>query len=149
MATVQQLARALSTYADRGQVIRDLAADLDRVIPAVEEGIRARAVEILPGRGGLGKWVAKLRLRSSVRVSARRARVTIVGHRRSLAGTADIGAIDRGRVRHPSWGRRGPNDWHVQLVTAGFMSKSREAEVWGRVAQSALNRSFRRVVGRG
>jgi hypothetical protein len=149
LATVQQLARALSGYADRGQIIRDLAHDLERVIPAVEEGIRDRAVDVLPGAGGLGKWVAKLRLRSSIRLGARRARVTIVGHRRSLGGTADLGAIDRGRVRHPSWGRRGPNDWHVQLVSPGFMSKSEEAQVWSATAQASVTRSFRRVTGGG
>jgi hypothetical protein len=149
VATVEQLARALSGYADRGQIIRDLAADLERVIPGVEDGIRARAVDTLPGAGGLGKWVAKLRLRSSIRLGSRRARVTIVGHRRAIGGTADLGAIDRGRVRHPSWGRRGSNDWHVQLVTPGFMSKSEEQRVWSATAQASVTRSFRRVTGGG
>lgn len=147
MATVQQLARALSGYADRGQIIRDLAADLDAVIPDVEEGIQDRAVEILPAAGGLGRWTAKLRLRSSIRLGARRARVTIIGHRQSIGGPADIAAIDRGRVRHPTFGRRGAADWHVQLVAPGFMSKSEQAPVWAATAQASIDRSFRRVTG--
>lgn len=149
MATVQQLARALSNYADRGQIIRDLAADLERVIPAVEDRIRQRARDFLPRTGGLNAWTAALRIRSSVRLGGRRVRVTLIGHRTSLGGTADLNAIDRGRARHPTFGRRGPADWHVQLVKPGFFSKGDERPVWEAAAQRSIDRSFRRVLGRG
>jgi hypothetical protein len=145
VATIQQLARALQDVADRGRVIRLVAAELDAVIPDVEEGIRQRAVEILPTAGGLGGWVAALTIRSSVRVAARRARATLVGYRRSMSGNADIAAIDRGRVRHPAWGRRGPNDWYIELVTPGFFSKAEESSVWGDAAQRGLNRAWDEV----
>lgn len=143
--TVQQLARAARQVADRGRVVRLVADELDAVIPGLEDGIRARALSILPSGGGLNVWVAGLRLRSTVRLFGRRVRATIVGHRRSIGGASDIDAIDRGRVRHPSWGRRSPGDWHVQTVTPGFFSRSEDAPVWAAAAQRGLNRAWAEV----
>ena len=145
MTTIQQLARRLQNVGDRGRVIRLVAAELEDVIPQVEPGIRRRAVVLLPSGGGLGGWVAALSLGWSVGVAGRGARATLVGHRRSLAGAADTAAIDRGRVRHPSWGRRGPNDWHVQLVAPGFFSKAAEAPLWAAAAQRGLDAAWAEV----
>lgn len=147
MATIQQLARALQTFADRGRLIRIVARELDDVIPHVEKGIRARAVALLPRGGGLGAWVSALTIRSSVRVAARRARARLVGHRTSLGGVADIDAIDRGRVRHPAWGRRGPNDWFIERVPAGFFTGGDERPVWEAAAQRGLDEAWRQARG--
>jgi hypothetical protein len=145
MPTVQELARRVRGIADRGRVVRLVAEELDAVIPSVEDGIRHRAVSVLPAAGGLGAWVAALQIRSSVRLFGRRVRATLVGYRRSIGGASDINAIDRGRVRHPSWGRRGPGDWHVQRVPPGFFSKAEEASVWLEAAERGLTRAWDEV----
>lgn len=85
--------------------------------------IKASSVNTLPARGGLGTWVSKAGYRISIRRSGRSAGVSIVGSRRSKGGRSDLKAINRGRVRHPSWGRRGRGQWHNQSVRPGFFDR--------------------------
>jgi hypothetical protein len=48
--------------------------------------------------------------------------VRLQGSRKSARDKSDLRRIDAGRVRAPSWGRRGPGAWHVQAVTPGWWS---------------------------
>lgn len=98
-----------------------------RGLPAVREAIAARAVDSLPSRHGLGEWVAKTRVTATVRLRARSGTIRLKGGRNSAGARSDIKAIDAGRVRAPSWGRRYGNAWHNQAVTPGFFTETAAA----------------------
>jgi hypothetical protein len=62
---------------------------------------------------------------------------------------SDVKRLDAGRVRHPSWGRRGPNQWHMQRVRAGYFTEpSVELEQWRAAALVAVDEALE-VIARG
>jgi len=142
--SLNALARDLRGVADRKEILKQLRKELREPLPRVRQGIRDAARRMLPGRNGLGAWVAKARITASVRVStSNRAGITLKGGRNSQGARSDLNAIDRGRVRAPSWGRRGPGAWHNQTVTAGFMSDTVAddyAAEWQKAALDAVDK---------
>jgi hypothetical protein len=78
--------------------------------------IKKSALENLPSKGGLNRWAASTpgattRLygrNTSVRISMRKQ-----GH--------DLAALNRGRLRHPLFGRR--THWYQQEIAPGFFTK--------------------------
>ena len=142
--SLNALARDLRGVADRKEILKQLRKELREPLPRVRQGIRDAARRMLPGRNGLGAWVAKARIPASVRVStSNRAGITLKGGRNSQGARSDLNAIDRGRVRAPSWGRRGPGAWHNQTVTAGFMSDTVAddyAAEWQKAALDAVDK---------
>lgn len=78
----------------------------------LKKNIRASARSILPSRGGLANLVARSSLTTKKSLSARGAGVRIVGSSKN-----DIRAIDRGRLRHPTYGHK---PWVSQTVPEGY-----------------------------
>lgn len=138
--------RELRAFEGRKAVLKELRAELRKPLPQLRKDVRAHAVSILPTSGGLGAWVAKSTITLSVRDRGRAAGVRIKGSRRSGKGKADLTRIDAGRVRHPSWGRKGAGQWHTQTVPTGFFTEPvGDVEQWRTAADTALERAFDQI----
>jgi len=124
MGNVDQLVAELRAFRGRKEVLAAMRKGIRSGIGPVRKAVRQTAIETLPTRGGLGQWVAKTRINLNVRVGSSSARVRITGGRNSAGGQSDVNAIDRGRVRAPSWGRKGRDDWHTQSVDPGFFTET-------------------------
>ncbi|MBQ1039288.1 hypothetical protein [Micromonospora sp. C81] len=139
MGTLDQLIRDLQAFEGRKEVMRQLRKEIREPIPAVRTAIRRRALDTLPARGGLNVWASKTQVTATVSVTSRAARVRLKGSRKSTKDKSDIRRLDQGRVRHPSFGRRGKSQWHSQNVTAGFFTEpAAEADEWRDACQQAL-----------
>lgn len=109
--------------ADNGRELRkELFAAMNRTTKPLRAEIKASALRELPG--GLGPWAVKgMSVTAKTRVTGRQVGVRISIKRRNpnnKSGLADINAMNRGRIRHLTWGR-GP--WHIQQVRPGFVTK--------------------------
>lgn len=122
------VAAELKAFDGRRAVVKAMRKGMREPVPSIRKAIRQRATSTLPSSGGLNKWVASTRITATIKVGSRRVDMKLKGGRNSSGGRSDINAIDRGRVRAPSWGRRGPGAWHTQTVPAGFFSQPAEAE---------------------
>lgn len=113
-----------------GKAVRKLGADrivlkhLNQRIRAgfkdTRQELKASAKSTLPRRGGLGKWVASASVRVAIRRGANTAGVQVVMGRNSAGKRTDMRAIERGKVRHPTWGHK---PWTPQTVPAGFAAR--------------------------
>lgn len=149
MGSIEALVRDLRGFSGRGEVVKALRKRIREPVPAVRRSIKREAVAILPRSGGLGKWVASTRITAQIRITSRTARVTLKGGRNSKRGRSDIRAIDRGRVRAPSWGHRGPRAWHAESVASGFFTRpAAEAHEW-RAAIDAAAEAALETIRRG
>lgn len=110
----------LKAFDDRRAVLKAMRQGLRKPVPAIRQAIKDRALSTMPKRGGLNAWVASIRITSPVKVNSRQVSLKLKGGRNSKGGRSDISAIDRGRVRAPSWGRKGAGAWHTQTVPTGF-----------------------------
>lgn len=133
MGDIHTLVRSLRGFSRNNEVTKAVRAELRAPVPIVRTRIKMAARTQLPRAGGLGDWVAGTQIAAKVEFSAKVVKVRMRGGRNSLAnlrGTggarSDIRAIDRGRVRHPFWGRRYRGQWRTQNVTPGFFSKTAE-----------------------
>lgn len=125
MATsFDELVRELRAFRERREIINATARGIRAATKPARKAIKRAAKETLPKRGGLNLWVSKISVLAQVRLSGRRAGVKLKGGRNSLGGRSDIAAIDRGRVRAPSWGHRTRASWHTVSVTPGFFTKT-------------------------
>lgn len=123
MGSIDDLIRDLRQFEGRKEVVKQLRKRLREPVPAVRKEIKARALSTLPRSGGLNVWVSKTRITAQVKVSSRSLTVKLRGGRNSSTGKrSDMRRIDRGRLRHPSWGRRGAGQWHTQTVEDGFFT---------------------------
>lgn len=120
----------LKGVSDRKDILKEVRRTIRGPLPNTRKNVKAAAVRTLPTRNGLGKWVAGTRLSAKIKLTASAVSVNIRGGRNSAGSKkrSDINAIDRGRVRHPSWGRRGPGQWHTQTVVPGFFTKTVEEQ---------------------
>lgn len=125
MATsFDQLVRELKDFDQRREIQKACARGIRKAVKPAIKTVKTTAKEIMPKRGGLNVWVSKIRITAQFRFSGRKAGVKLKGGRNSAGGRSDIDAIDRGRVRAPSWGRRHKGAWHTQEVEAGFFRKT-------------------------
>lgn len=144
----QEFARELRSFDDRRVVLNQLRKDIRKPLPTVRKAIRARAMATLPESGGLNVWVSKTRITVQVRATGRRAGITLKGSRKSAKDKSDLKRLDQGRVRHPSWGRRGKGQWHVQSVTPGFFTDpATEVDQWIRMVEAAVDRATAQIRG--
>jgi len=133
MGDVHTLVRSLREFSRNDEVIKAVRTGLRAPVPTVRNRIKTVARTELPSGGGLGAWVAQTKITASVTFKAKYVAIKLRGGRRSKGtlrgtsgGTTDVRAIDRGRVRHPSWGRRFRGQWFTQSVTPGFFTKTAE-----------------------
>jgi hypothetical protein len=148
--SIAKLARDLRGFNADATVVKALRTEINKPVPAVRKKIRANAIAILPAGGGLGQWVAAGRVTSIVKVAGRTVTVTLKGGRSSVNKKAsDFNAIDRGRVRHPSWGRRWEGQWHNQGVQPKFFSgPAGEETEWAKAITAAVDKALE-VLSRG
>ena len=116
------VAAEIKVFDDRRALVKAMRGAIREPVPKIRAAVRERAAATLPHRGGLNAWVASSRLSASVQVNSRRVRMRIKAGRNSAGSRSDISAIDRGRVRAPSWGRKGLGSWHTQTVRSGFFT---------------------------
>jgi hypothetical protein len=120
--SLTEFAAELRAFTERRAVVKRLSSDLRKLLPPVRRAVRQRALATLPSGGGLNEWVAAARVTLRIRASGRTVRAIVKGNRNSARNQSDLNAIDRGRVRAPSWGRRGPGQWHTQAVPAEWFT---------------------------
>lgn len=138
------VAAQIKAFDGRREVVKAIRKTIREPVPMIRKDIKARALATMPRSGGLAAWVATSKVSASIKVQSRRVGLLLKGGRNSAGGRSDIRAIDRGRVRAPSWGRTGPGDWHNQTVTDGFFTlpaayRGPEVE---RVTTIAVDRAF-------
>jgi hypothetical protein len=146
MGDLRTLVASLRAYDRGGVLLKAVRAELREPVPVVRRRIKAVAVETLPHAGGLGAWVAGTKITAKVTLGGKRVIVVLRGGRNSkgnLRGTGggrtDVRSIDRGRVRHPSWGRRYRGQWFTQSVPEGFFTKtSADSPEWGPAIDRAI-----------
>jgi len=115
-------------------------------VPMIQ-AIRAEAIETLPKRGGLNEYVAAARISTTVKTGAETATVQIRGRRNQIrrgGKQVDLPAINRGRIRHPTYGH-GP--WTTQSVAPGFWDTGAEkaAGAVDQQLQKAMDDMHRRI----
>lgn len=110
----------IKAFDDKREVVKAMRKGIREPVPAIRKAIKARALSILPKRGGLNRWVSSIRVNASIKINSRQVSMRVKGGRNSSGTRSDIDAIDRGRVRAPSWGRKGIGQWHTQTVSDGF-----------------------------
>ena len=114
--TLGTLVRRLVRF-NAGAVTREVRREIDKPLPIIRARVKASALSKLPRSGGLAAWGAAAHLTAQVQVSGETVTAHLKVHRTSLYKASDLRALDRGRVRHPAWGRRSPGSWSIQMVT--------------------------------
>lgn len=148
MSDLSSLVAELKGFEDRKVVLRELRTEMRKPLPAIRRSIKARAEATLPHAGGLNRWAASTRMTAQIKLSGRSASVRLKGGRNSSGGRSDINALDRGRLRHPSWGRRFRGQWHTQQVTPGFFTQpATEGDQWRQVCLDAVDKALRSIRG--
>lgn len=146
--SVDAFVRELRGFSQRAEIVKQLRTDMRAPLPEVRKKVKARALDTLPKQGGLNKWASRTRITAKITVTGRAVRVRVRGARKSLGGESDIGALDRGRVRHPSWGRRYRGQWHIQRVTEGFFSVPvSEDDQWREACLAAIDKALETIRG--
>jgi hypothetical protein len=146
VGSFDDLIRDLRGFDRRREIVKALSKAVRKPVPAVRRAIKARAVEVLPSRGGLNDWVASARITAAVKLTGRSAAIRLKGGRNSRGGRSDIKAIDAGFVRAPSWGKRTEASWHTQTVPAGFFTKPvSEAGQWVAAADQAVDAALEQL----
>ena len=129
--SIDDLVRDLRKFDGKREVTKALRKRIREPLPKVRKAVKARALATLPKAGGLNQWVARTRVTAVVKLAGRSAGVKLKGSRKSTKGKADLNRLDAGKIRHPSWGRVGPGQWHTQTVPAGFFTDpTGEVEQW-------------------
>lgn len=154
MGDIHTLVRTLRQFERSGAVSKAVRQKIREPVPVVRRRIKAVAVATLPSSGGLGRWVAATKITASFTFVGKGAGIRLRGGRRSAAnlrgttvgGQSDIRAIDRGRVRHPFWGRRFRGQWRTQNVTPGFFTKTAaESPEWDKAITEALDIAVKEI----
>lgn len=118
-AKLERLARALKETGNK-DLRNELARGLRRAVKPMQREFRRGALGILPHRGGLAEWVADdTKFRSKVSVGRNpsvRITATLPGH--------DLDAMDRGRLRHPTFGHRDGPHWVTQTIRPHWFTDS-------------------------
>ena len=109
-----RLAAAIKASGDKN-LQKELRKALQRAARPLKASARQGALAILPHKGGLDEYIAtKSRITSSLITTGSGAGLRIIGNAKRL---------DDGSVRHPTFGRKGPGEWHDERVTPGWFTK--------------------------
>lgn len=142
---LRALARALKDAGDT-QLRKELMKAAQRSTRPVKAEVSASARRTLPSRGGLNVWVASTKVQTKTRTGGRNVGVTITGRPgRRMTPTSDVRAINRGRLRHPTYGH-GP--WVTQPVRPGFWDEVMEGPLADRARREftdAMDRIARQI----
>lgn len=148
-ASLDNFIRDLRAFDGRKEVIRSLKKTIREPVPVVRKSVRSRALETLPRRNGFAAWVAASRINVTTKINTTTIFVVLKGGRNSARGRSDLNRIDKGRLRHPAWGRRGLGQWHTQAVEPGFFTKpTTETDEWRKAILRGLDDALE-VIKRG
>lgn len=136
------LGKALKAAGDKDLRRETLRTLRERAKPMGERAKRY-AVVALPHRGGLGNYVARTRVTVRTRLSGRDVGVRIAGVRRKDGGTVDLDAMDRGQLRHKTFGHK---PWVEQSIHPGWWSIPMAAEA--PATQVALSDAVQELLAR-
>lgn len=140
MGTLDDLIRDLRKFEGRKEVMQQLRKEIRQPIPSVRAAVKRRALDTLPRGGGLNVWASKTKVTAQIKLAGRSAGVRLKGSRKSTKDKSDLRRLDAGKVRHPSWGRRGADQWHTQSVPDGFFTKpSSEVDQWREACVRAVD----------
>lgn len=136
-----QLGKTLKALGDKTilpTLRRELNADTKEQRRKIRDRIRTGSG--LPQRGGLAKWLAGTPA-TSTHVERDRASIKLKLSKRGH----DIAAANRGRLRHPVFGRR---PWVTQDIASGWWESAAEPEVeeLARKVADAVDRAVQRAV---
>lgn len=141
--SVDELIREIRKFDTGREIVKALGKALRAGVPPLRKEIRDAAIETLPEKGGLGRWVSEIRINFQVKTGSSSASVKLIGGRNSAGGRSDVDAIDRGRVRAPSWGRRHKGDWHTQAVPEGFFTATAaESTAWNNHVDAEVDQAL-------
>lgn len=112
---------------------KEMGAALLKATKPVQVAIAREADEVMPKHGGYRtEFAASLRFRLNRRAQGNRATVILLTFANGKGQRRDIGALERGILRHPVYGRsrrvrsgaragtRHPNPWSVTKIRGGF-----------------------------
>lgn len=144
MTSVKAYIQELEAFQAKQQILRELRKELATPVPIVKKAIRNRALTTLPKGGGLNKWVAAAAIKAKQNQVGNSIVVRFKAGRNSGSGKrSDLNRIDRGNVRHPSWGRRGKGQWKLTVVPVGFFRVPlQDEQPWLEAADRALDRAL-------
>ena len=149
MGTIEQLIADLRGFSGRKEIVKALRKEMRKPVPVIRKQIKARALVEMPRRGGLNVWVSKTKVTAQVKINSRTINVKLTGSRKSATAESDLRRLDAGRIRHPSWGRRGKGQWHPQSVPPGFFTRPVEGtDAWRQACIDAANEALE-VIRRG
>jgi hypothetical protein len=147
--SIDELVRELKAFRESKAVVNAAARGIRKAVAPARRAVKKKAKATLPKGGGLNVWVSKAAIRTSIRLSGRKAGIKITGGRNSVGGRSDIAAIDAGRVRAPSWGHRTRASWHTVTVTPGFFSETLdELPDWRENIEAEVDRALDTIRGR-
>lgn len=141
---LNRLARKLREAGDK-TLQKELRAGLQRATKPIRADVTQSLADRLPRRGGLARKMAKARVTTRIRTSNRNTRLRIeVSSPRGE--DIDVRALDRGVIRHPTYGHR---PWVVQHIPAGAVSGplERGAPMAQREAAAVLARVAKSLEG--
>lgn len=95
----------------------ELTKGITRAVKPLKKAAKDEAKASLPRRGGLGRQVARTKLPHRRRASGQAAGLRVLAQ---PGAVKDPRRIDRGRVRHPTFGRR---PWVLQDVKPGWFTR--------------------------
>lgn len=136
-AQLAELARTLREAGEK-DLARELTAGVAKALEAAPGAVRESALAILPRAGGLNERVA------ASKVTTRRSKSSV---RVVASSDYDLKAIDRGRVKHPVFRKKGRKDvWVIQIVPAGWFTRPLRA--LAPAVAAAIEKAARDVAGR-
>lgn len=122
---LEKAAAALKKHGDK-ELSRELTKGITSALKPLKKDVKSSTPEFLPRRGGLAKRVGKTTLPHRTRKAGIEAgvRITAKPSHRTLR---DPLRVDRGRVKHPVFGRAASViPWQLQNVKPGWFSKPLE-----------------------
>lgn len=114
-----RVSKALRHAGDK-ELAKEFRAGLTRAVKPMKAAAKKSALSTLPARGGLAKRVSKTTMPTKRRGGARNPGLRVTAKPNAVA---DPMRMDRGRIKHPVWGR-GP--WVLQNVKPGWFTKPME-----------------------
>jgi hypothetical protein len=129
--------KEIKQAANEGDLKKEMRRGVQQAAKPLRTEIPTSARATLPG--GLGDWMAdgaKVRVSTLTGPRSGGVRVKVArpnpGNR---GGQGDVSALNRGRARHLTWGRK---PWHIQMVPRGFIDKVMRGPVAARVREQML-----------
>lgn len=121
---VAKLSRDLRKMGEK-DLPKEMRAAGKRIGEPAGELIKQSAIENLPSTGGLNEWVgARIKSTTLVRLSGKKVGIKIKTKHRGKTGLSDLGALNRGKARHPLYGDT--DHWYLTEVAAGWVGKALE-----------------------